>query len=335
MIELSNHIKIKSIRVWFCDFWQDFEPRTSPIYKKLEEMYSIKLDSVKPELLFYSTEGYDFLKYNCMRVFYTREQVAPDFDLADYAIGFERMSFNDRYLRYPYYMYYLEKKGKLTDFLSFQEDKLVKKNTSISFVYSNSVSITDRKLFFEFFNDNFIVSSAGNYLNNTGFVTEDKNLFESNHSFSLVIENCNYPGYITEKIIDAYISNSVPIYFGAPDVLLDFNADSLILIRNYDSLGEAKNFIDELMGDSNKYYNILRNKRINESNHLFDKDQLKFFLSKIIENGLRNYKRPISQRSIAKSQKLLFLGKVKRVSKYIPVKLKRMVLLSQSKPKLS
>jgi len=36
--------------------------------------------------------------------------------------------------------------------------------------------------------------------------------------FSLILENCVYPGYVTEKIFDAFRAGTVPIYLGAPDI---------------------------------------------------------------------------------------------------------------------
>lgn len=38
------------------------------------------------------------------------------------------------------------------------------------------------------------------------------------YRFNLVVENCRFPGYITEKIFDAFLAGCVPVYWGAPDV---------------------------------------------------------------------------------------------------------------------
>jgi hypothetical protein len=38
------------------------------------------------------------------------------------------------------------------------------------------------------------------------------------HRFSLCFENTEMPGYITEKMIDCFVSGTIPVYRGAPDV---------------------------------------------------------------------------------------------------------------------
>lgn len=48
------------------------------------------------------------------------------------------------------------------------------------------------------------------------------------YKFAIVMENSRLPGYISEKLLNAYLGHSVPVYFGAPDVLRYFNADSMV-----------------------------------------------------------------------------------------------------------
>lgn len=38
--------------------------------------------------------------------------------------------------------------------------------------------------------------------------------FMKKHTFALILENCNAKGYVSEKIYDAWIAGSVPLYFG-------------------------------------------------------------------------------------------------------------------------
>lgn len=47
---------------------------------------------------------------------------------------------------------------------------------------------------------------------------DSKHLTLSNYQFALCFENCVYPGYITEKIFDCFLSKCIPIYYGAPDI---------------------------------------------------------------------------------------------------------------------
>ncbi|MEM9581711.1 MAG: ATP-binding cassette domain-containing protein [Pseudomonadota bacterium] len=47
--------------------------------------------------------------------------------------------------------------------------------------------------------------------------------------YSVVIENVQEPGYFTEKLIDAALCRTVPIYWGSPDVTEHFEADGMII----------------------------------------------------------------------------------------------------------
>ena len=47
---------------------------------------------------------------------------------------------------------------------------------------------------------------------------ENKHDLLGQYKFTIAFENTAYPGYVTEKIIDAMVAGSVPIYLGAPDI---------------------------------------------------------------------------------------------------------------------
>jgi hypothetical protein len=40
----------------------------------------------------------------------------------------------------------------------------------------------------------------------------------SKYKFNICFENMSYPGYVTEKIIDAILAGTIPVYWGAPDI---------------------------------------------------------------------------------------------------------------------
>jgi hypothetical protein len=51
------------------------------------------------------------------------------------------------------------------------------------------------------------------------------------YKFAIAYENAVYPGYLTEKIFDAFFAGCVPIYLGAPDVL-DYLPAQTFINRN-------------------------------------------------------------------------------------------------------
>lgn len=56
---------------------------------------------------------------------------------------------------------------------------------------------------------------------------QNSNLF-SRYRFALVMENADAPGYISEKILDAWLAGSVPIYFGSRFVFEIFNPKAFV-----------------------------------------------------------------------------------------------------------
>jgi len=56
----------------------------------------------------------------------------------------------------------------------------------------------------------------------------------SSFRFTLVFENCIFPGYVTEKIFDAMLAGSIPIYLGAPDIGDFVPPQCFIDFRKYD-----------------------------------------------------------------------------------------------------
>jgi hypothetical protein len=56
--------------------------------------------------------------------------------------------------------------------------------------------------------------------------------------YSLIVENVRTNYFFTEKLIDAFMTGTVPIYWGCPDIQKFFNLDGMIVIENIDELEE-------------------------------------------------------------------------------------------------
>jgi len=57
---------------------------------------------------------------------------------------------------------------------------------------------------------------------------EDKHCLQAGFKFALCFENVAYPGYVTEKIIEALVAGVIPVYLGAPDITDYVPADTFI-----------------------------------------------------------------------------------------------------------
>lgn len=64
---------------------------------------------------------------------------------------------------------------------------------------------------------------------------DDKHELLSRYKFTIAYENTAYPGYVTEKVIDAMVAHSVPVYLGAPDIVEQLPAEAFIDARAFNS----------------------------------------------------------------------------------------------------
>lgn len=252
----------KHIRIKFVDFWDDFIPENNLFYQILAERYDVEL-SDEPEYLFYSVFGEEYLRYDCIKIFYTGENQCPDFNLCDYALGFEHLALGDRYFRLP--ICYLNRYQK--DFRLMQEKHLKpipEKTGFCSFVYSNDRASEVREKFFNQLSDYKTISSGGRYKNNIGGPVADKLIFEQGHKFSFSFENSSYPGYCTEKLIQSFAAQTIPIYWGDPTVSETFNEEAFINCNKYNSWSEVVEEIKRIDNDPERYARMLATPALKE-----------------------------------------------------------------------
>lgn len=234
---------MKTLKIKFSGMGGDFCPENNFIINILRKCYKIEL-SDKPDYLIYSVNSKDYLNYNCIRIYFTPENLTPDFNICDYAIGFHYIDFEDRYIRFPLYLVNGFRAYKKDDYaLDLQlamkkhdnvKYKLNKKTKFCSFVYSNSQAALCREKLFETLSQYKLVSSGGRYKNNIGKPVEDKLKFQEAHKFVIAFENTSTSGYTTEKIVGAFAAGAIPIYWGNPKIEEEFNAGSFI---NCNALG--------------------------------------------------------------------------------------------------
>lgn len=94
---------MKTIKIKFSGMTGNFNPDNNFIVNILKKYYIVEL-SDNPDYLIYSVNSKDYLKYNCVRIYFTPENLTPDFNICDYAIGFSNIVFDDRYIRMPLYL---------------------------------------------------------------------------------------------------------------------------------------------------------------------------------------------------------------------------------------
>ena len=278
---------MRTVKVKFVDFDEGYNPDESMIMKILTKKYNVEY-SETPDYLIYSVFGDDNIKYgDCIKIFCTAENLCPDFNLCDYAIGFEWLDYGDRYLRFPFE--YSTKYQNEFERIESEEKPITEKLTQrkfCNFVYSNGNANPIREKFFNYLSDNYKkVDSGGKYKNNIDGVCENKLEFQQNYKFSIAFENTAHPGYTTEKLIDALAAYTVPIYWGDPEIGKVFNTDAFLVIHGEEDFEYITHRIQELDENPVLYMNMLRMNALKDELYTYNvmQDKLEKFILNIME----------------------------------------------------
>jgi len=228
----------------------------------LRKRHQVELDAVQPDILFFSVFGYEFFQYEKpIRIFFTGENVHPDFNLCDYALGFDWLTLEDRFIRCPNYLLYAEYENLLNKarYSPEQIQEIQQRPRFCNFIYSNAKAHPFRDQLFKALHARKSVASAGPHLNNTGFnvgspslglaATCDKIDFQKECRFSLAVENSSTPGYTTEKLVHALVADTIPIYWGDPVVGRQFNTRRFINCHEYSSVAQIVERVIEVEND--------------------------------------------------------------------------------------
>ena len=263
----------EKIKVYFTDFWPNFVHSDNYFYHLLSKKYKVVISNNNPDILFFSVdysnkkEHLKFSNTSTKKIFYTGENLEPDYNYCDAAFSFNPLNTEKNY-RLPLWVLFLNwfqvpyKKNRDQSYL-LNIEKLILQNKSLktnkkfcSFVASKPVG--KRMEFFEKLNKREEVNSAGRLFNNSKRIKgrgdqKWKIKYLKKFKFNLAIENSSSPGYVTEKIIHSMYANSIPIYWGAEDIGKDFNTESFININNYKSDEDAIEDIIDIYSDKDRY----------------------------------------------------------------------------------
>jgi len=278
---------------------------------RLEKFYTVEL-SENPDYVFFNESTADYLDYpNAIRIFYTGENVHPNFNLCDYAISFDYLTFGDRHFRLPLYLitiFYssddIQNAGDLNfvDIPRMSPDELRKKTSFCSFVYSNYLADPKRKEFFDTLSKYKKVDSGGQYLNNVGGPVKNKLLFERKHKFSIAFENSSRNGYTTEKLPASIAARTIPIYFGNPLINKEFNEKRIINAHSFKTFSALIERIQEIDENDDEYLRIV-NEPVLTCDYSFEKTRDKFdiFLKNIFDQPISVARRCNINTMISKS----------------------------------
>ena len=279
-------------------FYEDNHNRKSNyIIKFLKKKYDIKLSNKKPDYLLYNVFGCNHLnnEYNdSIKIAIFTENQIPDFNTADYAISHSHINYLDRHLNNEYYFL-----NYFNYFNISYANKIRKRLLKLTMKQKLCAAFISNYKKTDFFRLNFIkelskykkIDMGGKYNNNVGTIN-NKIDFLSNYKFSIAMENTEADGYSSEKILESFLSGTIPIYYGNYMIDEYINPKSFILIRGEKDMMEKIKYIKKIDNDDELYRNILKENILIDKSFVRKKRQeYEEFLLHIFEQNKKEAKR--------------------------------------------
>ncbi len=279
-------MNMSTIKIKFVDFWASFDPHNNYFINALKGKVQVEL-SDEPDILFFSYFGTAHLQYTCHKIQFLGENVEPDFRIADYAISFDYLQ-QPNHLRLPLYVILFDENKSIANFLQPKTaaiiDELAKEKTGFCSFVVSSKDTKSRIDFFHHLSAYKKVDSGGAVLNNMGGRVTDKLAFIQQYKFNIAFENATYPGYVTEKIVEAKEANTVPIYWGNPRITEEMNPKSFINYHDYNSTKALLNRVIEVDNNEALFASYLQEPLFynNQPNEYFNNERFVDFFKKIV-----------------------------------------------------
>ena len=234
------------MKITFSDFWQypkAFDPNNNFFIHIIRDLFE-DVEVVEPEdadVMFFSLFGNENGRYkDCKKIFFTGENVRPNFRRCDYSLTFDADEHEGKNFRLPLWYLYIDwfevnsydnPDWLIPESYLYNDNEFTqkKKDKFCSIVYGKQI---ESRI-------NVIQNISSNYKQvdvfgkaNSNYYLPDGEKYKldliSNYKFSLCYENSVTPGYHTEKLLHGKVAGNVPIYYGDKSIGEDFNPDCFI-----------------------------------------------------------------------------------------------------------
>lgn len=296
----------RKIRLDFCDFWPYFRKTDNYLYHLLSERFEVEICD-QPDFLIYTVAGSTYKLQSGVRIFFSGESDAPNFDECDYSVADLKLD-DPRHLQFPNYIIY----GDPAEIIKRADDPekiLAEKTKFCSFVVGGYHPRKNRNRvdFFHRLSKYKRVDSGGLKFNNIGgpipWGSRNKINFLRPYKFNIAFENRSLAGYTTEKIFQPMIARTLPIYWGNPLIHEEFNPASFLNAADFPSEEALIEKIIELDQDDAKYLEYVRQPYFHNDtpNIFFDRQRQLDFFEKIFTTRIT----PVARRR----RKAYFFGR--------------------------
>jgi alpha(1,3/1,4) fucosyltransferase len=285
---MNHPLSAPFITIDFTDFGHAQAKTDYFFYQLLRERFPVRVTD-NPDFLFYSHNSNVHRLYTCKKIFWTSEVDAPDWRECDYALT-HRMLDDPRHLRLPLYADWVKAESLVRQ--ADEAEQWLPRKTKFCCFFSTYVDrkTEHRARFFHLLSRYKRVDAGGKALNNLGFEVpfdpEAKLEFIKPYRFYIAFENQSVPGYTTEKIAEAMLARCVPIYWGNPRVVEDFNPASFINANDFPSLEALAERVAEVDRNDALYTQYLRQPFFhnNRPNEYFSRERILGFFGRIFQD---------------------------------------------------
>ena len=249
-INLNSEEEFKSTLLWY-----------------LKDKFILQFDKDNPDYLVYNVFGdneVNTLYNNCIKIAIYTENAIPDLSNCDYALVHAHISYMDRFFTLPFCFLRRMNETKHLDLEEIRNSAInsQRKKFCAAIISNDFASKSDffRLLFVDELSKYKQVDMGGKYRNNVGGRVKNKTEFFWNYKFSIAMENTNGDGYISEKIVDSFLSGTIPIYYGSYMIDEYINPKAYILVNGPKDMFDKIEYIKKIGNDDNLYKSILKEK---------------------------------------------------------------------------
>ena len=285
---MNNLDAATQINIDFTDFGHGQPKECYYFFNLLRERFPVRVTD-DPDFLIYSHNSNVHRLYTCKKIFWTSEVYTPNWLECDYAMTHHLLD-DPRHLRLPLYANWVRAEDLVRS--PDEAEQWLPRKTKFCCFFSSYLNrkTEHRGRFFRLLSRYKRVDAGGKALNNLGFVLPfdpaAKLEFLKPYKFYIAFENESVPGYTTEKIAEAMAARCVPIYWGNPRVVDDFNPKSFINANDFPSLEALAAHVAEVDRSDALYTQYLREPyfKNNQPNEYFDPNRICDFFGRIFSD---------------------------------------------------
>ena len=256
------------MNVSFLDFWHGFQPENN-FFIHLLRLIKESVNITSPQnadVIFYSCFGDSHKKYNSQKIFFTGENLRPNFNDCDLSLSFDFDDYNNKNIRLPLWYLYIDWFNVKSynnpewlipvEYLSGDNEFTKKdKNQFCSTVFSSPY---DTRFNMVNLLNNYKQVDCYGKIHNNQLPDGEKYKMDviSNYKFNICFENSVYPGYFTEKLLHSKIAGCIPIYYSDKSYSNDFNTKCCINLIDFENEYDFFEYIKLIDNDTYIYNKI-------------------------------------------------------------------------------